>query len=54
MHPDKIGIYFRLQMQGNRKLIPCFRTFIEVFSHPYISIFHLLVNGFCVTSYRTF
>ena len=54
MHPDKIGIYFRLQMQGNRKLIPCFHTFIEVFSHPYISIFHLLVNGFCVTSYRTF
>ena len=23
--------------------------FIEVFSHHYISFFHLLVNGFCVT-----
>ena len=22
--------------------------FREVFSHPYISFFHLLVNGFCV------
>ena len=28
--------------------------FREVFSHPYISFFHLLVNGFCVTSFRTF
>ena len=53
-HPDRTEIYFRLQIQGNRKLIPCFRTFREVFSHPYISFFHLLVNGFCVTSFRTF
>ena len=36
------------------KLIPCFHTFREAFSHPYISFFHLLVNGFCVTSFRTF
>ena len=28
--------------------------FIEVFIHPYISVFHLLVNGFCVTSFSTF
>ena len=28
------------------KLIPCFRTFREAFRHPYISFFHLLVNGF--------
>ena len=26
----------------------------EVFSHPYISLFHLLVNGFSVTCFRTF
>ena len=24
------------------------------FSHPYISFFHLLVNGFSVTCFRTF
>ena len=45
-HPDRTEIDFRLQIQGNRKLIPCSRTFREVFSHPYISFFHLLVNGF--------
>ena len=28
--------------------------FREVFSHLYISFFHLLVNGFSVTSFRTF
>ena len=28
--------------------------FGEVFSHPYISFFHLLVNGFSVTCFRTF
>ena len=28
--------------------------FREAFSHPYISFFHLLVNGFSVTSFRTF
>ena len=28
--------------------------FREVFSHPYISFFHLLVNGFCVTSFKEF
>ena len=26
-HPNRIEIYFRLQIQGNRKLIPCVRTF---------------------------
>ena len=34
-----------MQIQGNRKLIPCSH------SHPYISFFHLLVNGFSVTLY---
>ena len=28
--------------------------FREAFSHPYISFFHLLINGFSVTSFRTF
>ena len=28
--------------------------FRETFSHPYISFFHLLVNNFSVTSFRTF
>ena len=27
--------------------------FREVFSHPYISFFHLLVNGFCDTVTKT-
>ena len=31
-----------------------FVLFREAFSHPYISFFHLLVNGFSVTSFRTF
>ena len=26
-NPDRTEIDFRLQIQGNRKLIPCFRTF---------------------------
>ena len=29
-------------------------NFFEAISHPYISFFHLLVNGFSVTSFRTF
>ena len=28
--------------------------FREAISHPYISFFHLLVNGFSVTCFRTF
>ena len=26
-HPDRTEAYFRLQIQCNQKLIPCFRTF---------------------------
>ena len=26
-HPDRTEMFFRLQIQGNQKLIPCFRTF---------------------------
>ena len=40
-HPDRTEIYFRLQIQGNRKLIPCSRTFREVFSHPPTSAFFI-------------
>ena len=29
-------------------------VFREALSHPYISFFHLLVNGFSVTCFRTF
>ena len=50
-HPDRTEIDFRLQIQGN-PLFPYF--FREVFSHPYISFFHLLVYGFSVTCFRTF
>ena len=48
MHPDGTEIDFRLQIQCNRSssLVPV--LFREVFSHPYISFFHLLVNGFSV------
>ena len=46
-HPDRTEIYFRLQIQGEiSSLVPV--LFREVFSHPYISFFHLLVKGFYV------
>ena len=53
-HPDQTEIDFRLQIQGNRSssLVPV--LFREVFSHPSISFFHILVNGFSVTCFRTF
>ena len=47
MHLD-IG----LQVVEAHPLFPYFLR--EAFSHPYISFFHLLVNGFSVTSFRTF
>ena len=37
---------------NNSSLVPV--LFREAFSHPYISFFHLLVNVFCITSFRTF
>ena len=40
-HPDRTEIDFRLQIPS---LVPL--LFREVFSHPYISFFHLLVNRF--------
>ena len=38
-HPDRTEIYFRLQIESS-SLVSV--LFIEVFSHPYISFFHLL------------
>ena len=46
-----IGIFY-LQIVESSSLVSI--LFREVISHPYISFFHLLVNGFSVTSFRTF
>ena len=43
--PDRTEIYFRLQIQSS-SLVPV--QFREMFIHPYISFFHLLVNDFSV------
>ena len=43
---------FKLQVVDSSSLVSV--LFREEFSHPYISFFHLLVNGFCVASVRTF
>ena len=53
-HPDRTEIYFRLKFISDCRyrviesssLVPV--LFREVFSHPYISFFHLLVNVFFV------
>ena len=47
-HPDRTEIYFRLRYRviESSSLVPV--LFREVFSHPYISFFHLLVNCFSV------
>ena len=42
-----IGIFY-LQIVESSSLVSV------AISHPYISFFHLLVNGFCVTSFRSF
>ena len=47
-----LDITFRLQVVESSSLVSV--LFIEAFSHPYISIFHLLVNSYSVTSCRTF
>ena len=52
-HPDRKEINFRLQIQGNRSSSLVSVLFIE-FSHPYSSVFQLLVNVFCVTSFCTY
>ena len=42
----------RYRVIESSSLVPV--LFREVFSQPYISLFHLLVNGFSVTCFRTF
>ena len=46
-----LDITFGLQKVESSSFISV--LFREMFSHPYISFFHILVNGFCVTSFRT-
>ena len=43
-----LDITFGLQVVESSSLVSV--LFRVVFSHPYISIFHLLVDVFCVTS----
>ena len=43
-----LDITFGLEVVESSSLVSV--LFREAFSHPYISFFHLLVNGFCVTS----
>ena len=47
-----LDITFRWHVFRSSSLVSV--LFREVFSHPYISFFHLLVNGFSVTSFCTF
>ena len=49
MHLD---ITFRLHVVESCSLVSV--LFREAFNHPYISLFHLLVNGFSVTCFNTF
>ena len=46
-----IGIFYS-QVVESSSLVSV--LFLKAISHPYISFFHLLVNGFSVTSFRTF
>ena len=46
-----IGIFYSQIVESSSLVSLLFR---EAISHPYISFFHLLVNGFSVTSSRTF
>ena len=47
-----LDITFRFQVVEISSFVSV--LFREAFSHPYISFFHLLVNDFCVTSFRNF
>ena len=46
-----IGIFYSQIVESSSLVSVLFR---EAISHPYISFFHLQVNGFSVTSFRTF
>ena len=52
MTEQKLIADCRYRVIESSSLIPV--LFREVFSHPDISFFHLLVNGFSVTCFRTF
>ena len=47
-HPDRTNIYFNCKYRVIESSSLASVLFREVFSHPYISFFHLLVSGFCV------
>ena len=47
-----LDITFGLHVVDSSSLVSV--HFRESFRHPYISFFHLLVNGFAVTNFRTF
>ena len=47
-----LTITFGLHVFDSSSLVSV--LFKEAFSHPYISLFHLLVNGFSVTSFHIF
>ena len=53
-HPDRTEINFSLQIKGKESSFHVSVLFIEGFRHSNISFFHLLVNGFCFTSFHTF
>ena len=46
-----IGIFYSQIVESSSLVSVLFQ---EVFSHPYISFFHLLVYSFSVTSFHTF
>ena len=46
-----IGIFYSQIVESSSLVSVLFR---EAINHPFISFFHLLVNGFSVTSFRTF
>ena len=50
-HQVLIGIFYSQIVESSSLVSVLFQ---EAISHPYISFFHLLVNDFSVTSFRTF
>ena len=50
-HQVLVGIFYSQIVESSSLVSVRFR---EAISHPYITFFHLLVNGFSVTSFRTF
>ena len=50
-HQVLIGIFYSQIVESSSLVSVLFR---EAISHPYISFFHLIVNGFSVTGFLTF